>query len=190
MQRGRRAALAAAITLALLASAAHAQDKDCGLPGATTGVHGIALGDAQSAVRVLGRDFQTVVDDVNTDFPWLIFASRDNKQLLMLRHHRGDVINAFAEIEVKFGRHGRDPMKLPVYEFIAGNGIKLGQWRRTIVGKLGECFTSKRDGETEILRYEIKGGAAPSAAIKAHYYAEYEFFGGRLHRFRFGYAPE
>jgi hypothetical protein len=188
MGLGIAAAAAAAV---FLSGVAYAQDKACGgLPNATTGVHGIALGDAESAVRVLGHDFQTVIDDATTDFPWLIFASRDNKQLLMLRHHRGDAINAFAEIEVKFGRHGRDPMKLPVYEFIAGNDIKLGQWRRTIVGKLGECFTSKREGETEILRYEIKNGAAPSAATGPTYYAEYEFFGGRLHRFRFGHAPE
>ena len=50
----------------------------------------------------------------------------------MLHHHAGDVQNSFREFEVKFGRHDRKPMKLPVYEFVTGKGIKLSMKRKAV----------------------------------------------------------
>ena len=97
------------------------------------------------------------------------------------------------EFEVKFGRHDRKPMKLPVYEFITGKGIKLGMKRKAVIAKLGPCFKSTEDDETETIRYEIKDEKASTGVLKAanmpEYYAEYEFRNGILIRFKFGHEP-
>ncbi|MBZ0141323.1 MAG: hypothetical protein K8H87_16390 [Pseudorhodoplanes sp.] len=189
MMRLARGVLLAA---ALFATPAGAR-AGCELANADTIVHGIRLGDAQSTIRVLGRGYRTVIDDPANDFPWHVFASRDNKQLLLLRHHAGDLQHSYLELEIKFGRDSRNPVKLPVYEFVTGNGTRLGQWRRTVVARMGPCFKSVRKGDVEILRYEIAEETPTSGILKAtnmpRYYAEFEFYNGRLHRYRFGHDP-
>jgi hypothetical protein len=189
----RRFAVAFVFLLAgIVGAAAQAPQKGCDLPNADTVVLGIKLGDSASAVKILGEDYKTITDKPGSELAWTIFASRDNKQLLMLRHHPGDVDNAFREFEVKFGRHDKKPKNLKIYEFITGKGIKLGMKRKAVIAKLGPCFKSKEtDDGDEVIRYEIKD--ASSAILKAanmpQYYAEYEFHNGVLHRFRFGHEP-
>jgi hypothetical protein len=163
----------------------------CNLPNADTVIHGIGLADEQSAIRVLGRGYETVIADPGTDLAWVIFASRDSKQLLALRHHPGYADQSFMEAEVKFGRHDRKPLKLPVYEFVSGRGIKLGMTRRNVVRALGPCFSSTLRGRSEMLRYELldQSAALLRAVRSLKYYAEYEFESGRLVRFRFGHNP-
>jgi hypothetical protein len=187
-------AFAAALVLVLTCAGAAAQ-TDCALPKADRSVAGIALGDADSAVRVLGRDFTPLFDNPKSDHPWLIFASRGNRQLLLLRHHPGDPEHSYMEAEVKLGRHDRKPPAIPVFDFTTGGGIKLGMKRRAVVGRLGTCFKRDiRDGN-EVIRYEIakKDGAPDNPLLKAtnmpQYYAEYEFHGTTLVRFRFGFSP-
>lgn len=187
----RRTAIFLAVAAALVSPAA--AQTGCSLPNADTAVHGIGLGDSDSTLRVLGRDHNTIVDDPKTDFAWRIFASRDSKQLLLLRHHAGDLEHSYREFEVKFGRHDRHPMKLPVYEFVSGRKIKLGMKRRAVVRLLGPCFKSTVKGESEIVRYEAEEGKSTAAVLKKsnmpQYYAEYEFHNGVLIRFRFGHDP-
>ncbi len=188
-----------AVTLVLLlagslcALAQPAKSPGCDLPNADTIVHGIKLGDTASTKKVLGEDYRTIVDNPASDIGWSIFASRDNKQLLLLRHHAGDLEHSYLEFEVKFGRHDRKPMKLPVYEFITGKGVKLGLKRKPVLAKLGPCFKSVQKDETEIVRYEIKDEKAAIGILKAsnmpQYYAEYEFRNGILVRFKFGHEP-
>ena len=153
----RRMVWAAALC-AMAAHAASAQPakKGCDLPNADRTIHGVTLGDAKSARTVLGDDHRNVVKDPQTDFPWILFASRDNKQLLAFRHHAGDIVDSYREVEVKFGRDDRRPPKLPVFEFVTGNGIKLGMKRRPFLRKMGPCFTSVVKGDIEVIRYEIK----------------------------------
>ena len=112
------------------------KDQGCDLPNADTMVSGIKLGDGDTTKKALGEDYRTVIEDPKLDFAWWIFASRDNKQLFAMRHHAGDSIHSYMEFEVKFGRHDRKPMKLPVYEFITGKSIKLGMKRKAVVAKL------------------------------------------------------
>ena len=167
--------------------------QGCDLPNADTIVLGIKLGDSASTIKVLGEDYKTIVDKPGSDFAWTIFASRDNKQLLLLHHHAGDVENSFLEFEVKFGRHDRKPKNLKVYDFITGKGIKLGMKRKAVIAKFGPCFKSTETDDTEIVRYEIKDEKAASGILKAanmpQYYAEYEFRNGILIRFKFGHGP-
>jgi hypothetical protein len=191
----KRLAVAAAL-LAIVSSAAAQPAKKgqgCDLPNADTVVLGIKLGDSASAIKILGEDYKTIVDNPLSDLAWTIFASRDNKQLLLLRHHPGDVENSFREFEVKFGRHDRKPKNLKVYDFITGKGIKLGMKRKVVIAKFGPCFKSAETDDTEIVRYEIKDEKAASGILKAanmpQYYAEYEFRNGVLVRFKFGHAP-
>jgi len=189
------AALALCLAGTLCASAQPAKNSQgCDLPNADTVVLGIKLGDSVSAVKILGEDYKTIVDKPLSDLAWTIFASRDNKQLLMLRHHPGDVENSFLEAEVKFGRHDRKPKNLKVYDFITGKGIKLGMKKKAVIAKFGPCFKSREtDDDTEIVRYEIKDEKAASGILKAanmpQYYAEYEFRNGVLVRFKFGHSP-
>lgn len=192
----RLASFAAAAFAALVSAPAFAQKSpDCALSRADRTVHGITLGNSESTIRVLGRDYRTVTDNPASDNAWSIFASRDNKQLFELRHHAGDLEHSYRELEVKYGRHDRKPMKLPVYEFTAGSGIKLGIKRKAVVGRLGTCFKSVAKGGNEIIRYEISepGDKPQNPLLKAanmpQYYAEYEFRSGTLIRFRFGHDP-
>ena len=110
-----------------------------------------------------------------------------------MRHHAGDAIHSYREFEVKFGRHDKKPMKLPVYEFITGKGIKLGMKRKAVLAEFGPCFKSTRkETRTEIVRYEIDGRPRPAcskASNMPQYYAEYEFRDGILVRFKFGHEP-
>jgi hypothetical protein len=115
-------------------------------------VKSLKLGDGETIKKALGEDYRTVLDDPKSDFAWWIFASRDNKQLFAMRHHAGDTIHFYREFEVKFGRHDRKPMKLPVYEFITGKGIKLGMKRKAVLAKFGPCFKSNVDDEIVKLR--------------------------------------
>ncbi|MGE3145813.1 MAG: hypothetical protein AB7K35_09520 [Pseudorhodoplanes sp.] len=175
-------------------SGTQAQVKQgCDLPNADNSIHGVTLGDAKSARQVLGDDHRNVVNDPQTDFPWILFASRDNKQLLAFRHHAGDVVDSYREVEVKFGRDDRRPPKLPVFEFVTGNGIKLGMKRRPFLRRMGPCFSSAVKGDSEIIRYALAEKEPKSAILKAanmpQYYAEYEFDHGVLVRMKFGYAP-
>ena len=174
-------------------AAAQPAKKGCDLPNADTTVAGIKLGNGATTKKVLGEDYTLLVDDPKTDFPWVIFASRDNKQLFLLRHHAGDNIHSYREFEVKFGRHDKKPMKLPTYEFITGKGIKLGMKRKPLLAKLGPCFTAKETDDGEIIRYELKDEKASAGVLKAanmpQYYAEYEFRNGVLVRFKFGHSP-
>jgi hypothetical protein len=176
-----------------IGAAAQPAKKGCDLPNADTAVYGITLGDPTSTRRVLTEDYKTISDNPGSDVAWMIFASRDNKQLLMLRHHAGDLQHSFLEFEVKFGRHDKKPLKLPVYEFVTGKGIKLGMKRKAVLAKFGPCFNSTTNDGVEIVRYEIKDEKAGSGVLKAtnmpQYYAEYEFRGGVLMRFKFGYQP-
>jgi hypothetical protein len=189
--------LAVAAALLAIASSAVAQPakkgQSCELPNADTTVSGIKLGDGDTIKKALGEDYRTVIDDPKSDFAWWIFASRDNKQLFAMRHHAGDTIHSYREFEVKFGRHDRKPMKLPVYEFITGKGIKLGMKRKAVLAKLGPCFKSNVDDEIETIRYEIKDEKAATGILKVanmpQYYAEYEFRNGILIRFKFGHEP-
>jgi len=191
----RRAALLIALAF-LVGREARAQTAaDCALPKADRSVAGITLGDADSAVRVLGRVFTPLLDDPKSDNSWLIFASRGNRQLLLLRHHAGDLEHSYMEVEVKIGRHDRKPAMIPVFDFTTGGGIKLGMKRRQVVSRLGSCFKSDMKDGNEVIRYEIrkKDGVPDNPLLKAanmpQYYAEYEFHGSTLVRFRFGYAP-
>jgi hypothetical protein len=189
--------LAVATMLVAITSSAAAQPakkgQGCNLPNADTTVSGIKLGDGETIKKALGEDYRTVLDDPKSDFAWWIFASRDNKQLFAMRHHAGDTIHSYREFEVKFGRHDRKPMKLPVYEFITGKGIKLGMKRKAVLAKFGPCFKSNVDDEIETIRYEIKDEKAATGILKAanmpQYYAEYEFRNGILIRFKFGHEP-
>ncbi len=167
--------------------------QGCDLPNADTSVAGIRLADGNSTKKALGEDYRTVIDDPKSDFAWLIFASRDNKQLFAMRHHAGDIEHSYMEFEVKFGRHDRKPMKLPTYEFITGKGIRLGIKRKALIAKLGPCFRSTKRDDTEIVRYELKDEKASAGVLKdtnmPQYYAEYEFRNGVLVRFKFGHEP-
>jgi hypothetical protein len=192
--------LAGTLTALATSIGAHAQAQSntgCDLAKADVEVAGIRLANGDSSRRVLGKDFRIVMTDPQSENPWLVIASRDNKQILRLRKHAGDVVDSYMEFEIKFGRDERRPQNLKMYEFVTGQGIKLGARKKSVVAKLGPCFKSTIDGKKETIRYEIKEKAEKNnyrspllkAANMPEYYAEYEFDRDRLVRFQFGHEP-
>ncbi len=195
----RSIGIATGIVTLATSAAAWGQDATtgCDLAKADVEVAGIRLANADSTRRVLGKDYRVVLSDPQSDQPWLVLASRDNKQLLRLRKHAGGSADSYMEVEVKYGRDEHRPQNLKMYEFVTGNGVKLGMRRKALVAKLGPCFKSEVKGRAETLRYELKEkaekGSFQSPLLKTanmpQYYAEYEFDRDRLVHFRFGHAP-
>jgi hypothetical protein len=164
---------------------------------AESDVIGIRIGDAQSAVRVIGAaSFPGAEQDKNkagadTSFPYVRFASRDGREELKLYEHYGDEANSYNEIEVAPAHAGVSAAKrLPVTNFSTERGIKLGITERALIRTLGSCFKRRSGsaGET-VIEYAIDD---PSHALLRRanmpsYYAHYVFRRGKLARFKFGF---
>ncbi len=82
--------------------------------------------------------------------------------------------------------------------FTSALGIQLGQTIDEVVERMGSCYRRlPTDNGTEVLLYErVDAPAAPADATadepnfdSPSYYAEYEFDGDKLMRFRFGLRP-
>jgi hypothetical protein len=186
--------LAVAFLLLALPSEAEAACKQI---KAESDVIGIRIGDAQSAVRVIGEaGFPTAEQDKNkagadTSLPYVRFASRDGREELKLYEHYGDEVNSYNEIEVTPARASVSAAKrLPVANFTTERGIKLGITEQALTRILGSCLKRRRGntGETTI-QYAIDdpGHALLERAKMPSYYAHYVFRRGKLARFKFGF---
>jgi len=186
--------LAVAFLLLALPSEAEAACKQI---KAESDVIGIRIGDAQSAVRVIGEaGFPTAEQDKNkagadTSLPYVRFATRDGREELKLYEHYGDEVNSYNEIEVTPARASVSAAKrLPVANFTTERGIKLGITEQALTRILGSCLKRRRGnaGETTI-QYAIDdpGHALLERAKMPSYYAHYVFRRGKLARFKFGF---
>jgi hypothetical protein len=186
--------LAVAFLLLALPSEAEAACKQI---KAESDVIGIRIGDAQSAVRVIGEaGFPTAEQDKNkagadTSLPYVRFATRDGREELKLYEHYGDEVNSYNEIEVTPARASVSAAKrLPVANFTTERGIKLGITEQALTRILGACLKRRRGnaGETTI-QYSIDdpGHALLERAKMPSYYAHYVFRRGKLARFKFGF---
>jgi len=164
---------------------------------AESDVIGIRIGDAQSAVRVIGEaNFPAARQDKNkagadTSLPYVRFATRDGREELRLYEHYGDEVYSYNEIEVTPARASVSAAKrLPVANFSTERGIKLGITEQDLTRTLGSCFKSRRGnaGETTI-QYAIDdpGHALLKRGNMPSYYAHYVFRRGKLARFKFGF---
>ncbi len=208
------ASVFAALTVTAAASQERKPPEgDCRLEKADHTVHGVTLGSYDSGKKVLGdrmkRERQwRAIDRKHGSFPWYVFATKDGKQTAAFRVHPGDVVNSYQEIEVRYRRIGQKqlvtdeesyyigregtPDRLATDAFATNNGITLGMPKADVTSRLGPCFkVFKQRGAMETVRYAVfdynvgvpilKLGNMPS------YYADYQFEGGKLVRFRIGY---
>ena len=203
-----------AATMAMLAAAtAHAAPRgDCRLDKADRTVHGVTLGDTESARKVLRSQLDEEhkakpLDREGGDFPWYVYFSGDRAQTVAFRSHPGDVVDSYQEIEVRDARIGPEQMlaqersyyvgreagseTLAAKAFVSGSGIRLGMTKADVVKRIGRCFKTASKGDMQTIRYRVEDETAQLPILKQgnmpSYYAEYQFQRGRLVRFRIGH---
>lgn len=182
--------LSVVMACGLLALSASPLLAKCKVATPDTSVAGIRLMDEASAVAVVGAAPQ--LSEGEEDLPHASFVSHDGTQMLILFVHPGSVLDEYAEVEVReTGPEALALKDLTVDSFVSGQGVELGQTPEQVLQKLGTCIKARdRDGETEIIQYEVRDGLT-NPALKAFgydvYFAEYEFTNGKLTRYRFGF---
>lgn len=172
------------------AGAANGFAKPCRMKEPDVSVYGIRLADAESAVRQIGSGLQ--LSEGEEDMPHVRFVSSNGAQELVLFSHSGAGTDEYGEVEVrKAGIEALALNDLPTPSFVSGRGIELGMSRADVVSRFGQCLKSdERSGDSETMQYEIEN-ANKDRELKDFnypvYYAEYEFKGGKLVRYRFGF---
>jgi hypothetical protein len=187
------------------ASAEAARKQACQLKTMDDRVYEITLGKGDDLVAMVGDKYALVKESPTSSFPWAVFFSRDRRQTLALQKYPGSGEHDVYVAEVQYagrktsanlsaepsGYMGKEPkgQRLPTAEFATANGIKLGMSRKQVVDRLGDCFVAKKRAGTETLRHDFTDANSEflKKAKMPGYYAEYQFDGGKLVRFRFGY---
>jgi hypothetical protein len=175
---------------ALFPSPLAAAAPSCRMKSPDLTVHGIRLGDVQSAVRAVGS--APALKQDTDDLPHARFVSFDGRQELILFVHYGAGIDEYAEVEVR--EAGIEALAIPELEsetFVTEHGIGLGLSSAEVLAIFGKCFKSRdREGDAELIQYQIEG-APTDPVLKSFgyssYFAEYEFRKDKLVRFRFGF---
>ncbi len=172
----------------LLPCEAHAK---CRMKHPDTSIAGVLLTDSESAVKVVGASAK--LEESEDDLPHARFVSSSGAQELVLFSHYGAVDDEYAEAEVRLaGSEAIALNDLPIESFKTGRGVELGMTVAQVQALFGTCFKSRQKTEQGLFfEYEI-ANADRDSDLKTFgyplYYAEYEFVGGRLVRFRFGFA--
>jgi hypothetical protein len=188
------------------AQAASAPKPTCQLKNPDARIYGMELGNGDDFVSMIGENYALFYESKTSDFPWAVFLSQDRRQTMALQRYPGSGSHDFHLVEVQYARRkpsanltderspymGREPrhQRLPVGEFTTGNGIKLGMAKKAVLERLGDCFVAyKKRGQSETIRHELEDENSEflKKARMPQYYSEYQFDGGKLVRFRFGY---
>lgn len=190
-------ATAIILTLGPLATSAAATSAaitaNCQLAVTDTGVNGIAIDDPDSAKSQISGDHELFQNEDGASF--LQFASADGAESLALIPGPGSTIDRFDEFEVRYRAEDEQLPTMQADRFTSALGIQLGQTMDQVVERMGSCYRRlPTDYGTEVLLYErVDAPAAPGDATADEpkfysptYYAEYEFDGDKLMRFRFG----
>lgn len=178
------------VALAVVLSNTTASFAKCRLTKPDLSVAGFTLLDIESAQRVLGAAPELIGGE--DDLAQARFVSQDGTQELVAYQQPSALVDEYAEVEVMPAGSEAIALKdLPVTSFKTGRGIELGMTPDAVIRILGSCFKAReKNADGEILQYVI-GREHMSADLKAlgfeTYFAEYEFLGGKLTRFRFGF---
>lgn len=155
-----------------------------------TAVFGIKLADSASVTSIVGTKYEYFSHEGSRLEP-AHFMSRDGKQMFTMVHHPGDAVHSHREFDVRYAGNSTVEQNLPTAAFATDNRIRLGMTKASVTRRFGNCFkVAKQDAGLLTIRYENKD--KKSALLKRYnmplYYAEYEFTGGKLARFQFGFA--
>jgi hypothetical protein len=196
---------ALAMTVTSASAATSARKPACQLTNPDDRIYEITLGKGDDLVAMVGDKYALVQESPASSFPWAVFFSRDRRQTLALRKYPGSGEHDVYVAEVQYagrkakanlseepsGYMGKEPkgQRLPTTEFVTANGIKLGMTKKAVLAKLGDCFAVRKRADSETLRHDLADANSEflKKAKMPSYYAEYQFDGGRLVRFRFGY---
>jgi hypothetical protein len=179
------------IAVAVLGLPQRGASAKCRMKSPDVSISGLRLADATSAAQVVGAGAN--LSESEDDLPHARFTNSNGAQELVLYAHYGADPDEYAEAEV--GISGAEAMTLkdlPVDTFKSGRGVELGMSVKEVEDLFGSCLKSRqKSGDELLLEYEI-GKADQDDELKTFgypvYYAEYEFKGGKLVRFRFGFA--
>jgi hypothetical protein len=166
-------------------------EAKCRIKGPDLEIAGVKLTDSDSAVAVVGASPKLVESE--DDLPHARFVSTNGAQELVLFAHYGAVEDEYAEVEVRYaGAEALALKDLPIESFKTGRGVELGMTVAQVEALFGTCFKSRqKSGQELFFEYEIANADRDRDLMKFGYpiyYAEYEFKGGKLVRFRFGFA--
>lgn len=154
-------------------------------------IAGILLTDSESAIKIVGAGAK--LEESEDDLPHARFVSSNGAQELVLFAHYGAVDDEYAEAEVRVaGPQALAIKDLPIESFKTGRGVELGMSVSQVQALFGTCFKTYQKTKQELFfEYEIANAdRAPDLKTFGYpvYYAEYEFRGGKLVRYRFGFA--
>nr|WP_294858594.1 hypothetical protein [uncultured Fluviicola sp.] len=138
-------------------------------------VAGIQLRDAESTLRVLGKQSWLPGDSTH------LFYSGDKKQVLGLTVFAGDYANQVSVFRVSYAPASKQNYpRIDSKVFETEKGIRLGISKSELTGKLGRCCTVKDSTATTItLNYRKEQDL--------WYYATYQFRNNKLQTMVFGY---
>ena len=168
---------------------------------AASDIAGIRIADGPSATKIIGAgdrpgfpatEQEKDADGVDLFPPNIRFASRDGREELKLFHHYGDSADAYNEIEVLPAAGGKPgkAKRLALAHFATGSGIRLGMAQSALTQLLGTCFQDQAANRgVTTLHYAITDEQHPllKRSGMPSYYADYDFSGARLVRFKFGF---
>jgi hypothetical protein len=154
-----------------------------------TSIYNMILDDMESTVKQVGEESGMI--ETNEELPYRLFVSNNKRQQLKLIYHYGRSKNEFAEVEVSANPATAQVTTLNTNTFITGRGIKLGMTEAEIIAVLGSCYKIiSGDKASELIKYTIDDDEHSDFLHRFNYplyYAEYEFEGNRLIRFKFGF---
>lgn len=139
-------------------------------------VAGIELRNAESTVRVLGKNIQLAGDSTH------LFYSGNRKQVLAMTVFAGDYVNQVSAFQVSYAPNSKQAYrKMETSDFVTEQGIRLGISKQELTRKLGHCCTVKDSTASTItLNYRIEQDAPV-------YFARYRFRNDRLEVMGFGF---
>lgn len=183
-----RTGLAIAVACWILPCEAYAK---CRMKKPDISIADVLLTDSDTAIKAVGAGAK--LEESEDDLPHARFVSSNGAQELVLFAHYGAVDDEYAEAEVRVAGPEAIALKdLPIESFKTGRGVELGMSIAQVQALFGTCFKSRQKTEQGLFfEYEIEN-ADRDPDLKNFgypvYYAEYEFTGGKLVRFRFGFA--
>ena len=149
---------------------------------------GIKLRDAESTIKVLGKQTKLEGDSLN------VFYSNDKKQTLRLTVHPGDYFNQVSIFRISYADNAKQNFRrINSTTFETEKGIKLGISKKEIIEKLGTCYISKDSTNTTIeLNYRLElPNDSNTKLLKSSnmpiYYASYKLSNDKLENIEFGF---
>jgi hypothetical protein len=153
-----------------------------------TSLYNIVLRDRNSTYHALGHTTTLPSDET------IRFYSKDRSQVMSMRIHPGDAINAVSIFQVYYpSNEPFDYPRVPERTFETGHGLKLGMRKKDILKVLGPCYSAKDStAKGMTMAYKIEAPYDSDSRLLERekmpvYYANYRIKSGVLVMMEFGF---